>query len=111
MAEIRDPKRPVNQNNRPNNPNNKGVKPPKSRYIIYIVYGLLFVGIFFLWNGSSKVEPIKKEWLDIKEEMSDGDIDKIVFIRNERRGEVTIKKDSLDQSDPHDSAYRTRYHL
>ena len=64
MAEIRDPKRPVNQNNRPNNPNNKGVKPPKSRYIIYIVYGLLFVGIFFLWNGSSKVEPIKKEWLD-----------------------------------------------
>ena len=97
MAEIRDPKRPVNQNNRPNNPNNKGVKPPKSRYIIYIVYGLLFVGIFFLWNGSSKVEPIKKEWLDIKEEMSDGDIDKIVFIRNERRGEVTIKKDSLDQ--------------
>lgn len=97
MAQIRDPKRPVNQNNRPNNPNNKGVKPPKSRYIIYIVYGLLFVGIFFLWNGSSKVEPIKKEWLDIKEEMSDGDIDKIVFIRNERRGEVTIKKDSLDQ--------------
>ena len=97
MAEIRDPKRPVNQNNRPNNSNNKGVKPPKSRYIIYIVYGLLFVGIFFLWNGSSKVEPIKKEWLDIKEEMSDGDIDKIVFIRNERRGEVTIKKDSLDQ--------------
>lgn len=97
MAEIRDPKRPVNQNNRPNNPNNKGVKPPKSRYIIYIVYGLLFVGIFFLWNGSSKVEPIKKEWLDIKEEMSDGDIDKIVFIRNERRGEVNIKKDSLDQ--------------
>lgn len=97
MAEIRDPKRPVNQNNRPNNPNNKGVKPPKSRYIIYIVYGLLFVGIFFLWNGSSKVEPIKKEWLDIKEEMSDGDIDKIVYIRNERRGEVTIKKDSLDQ--------------
>ena len=97
MAEIRDPKRPVNQNNRQNNPNNKGVKPPKSRYIIYIVYGLLFVGIFFLWNGSSKVEPIKKEWLDIKEEMSDGDIDKIVFIRNERRGEVTIKKDSLDQ--------------
>lgn len=97
MAEIRDPKRPVNQNNRPNNPNNKGVKPPKSRYIIYVVYGLLFVGIFFLWNGSSKVEPIKKEWLDIKEEMSDGDIDKIVFIRNERRGEVTIKKDSLDQ--------------
>lgn len=97
MAEIRDPKRPVNQNNRPNNPNNKGVKPPKSRYIIYIVYGLLFVGIFFLWNVSSKVEPIKKEWLDIKEEMSDGDIDKIVFIRNERRGEVTIKKDSLDQ--------------
>ena len=97
MAEIRDPKRPVNQNNRPNNPNNKGVKPPKSRYIIYIVYGLLFVGIFFLWNGSSKVEPIKKEWLDIKEEMSDGDIDKIVFIRNERRGELTIKKDSLDQ--------------
>lgn len=97
MAEIRDPKRPVNQNNRPNNPNNKGVKPPKSRYIIYIVYGLLFVGIFFLWNGSSKVEPIKKEWLDIKEEMSDGDIDKIVFIRNERRGEVTINKDSLDQ--------------
>lgn len=97
MAEIRDPKRPVNQNNRPNNPNNKGVKPPKSRYIIYIVYGLLFVGIFFLWNGSSKVDPIKKEWLDIKEEMSDGDIDKIVYIRNERRGEVTIKKDSLDQ--------------
>lgn len=97
MAEIRDPKRPVNQNNRPSNPNNKGVKQPKSRYIIYIVYGLLFVGIFFLWNGSSKVEPIKKEWLDIKEEMSDGDIDKIVFIRNERRGEVTIKKDSLDQ--------------
>lgn len=97
MAQIRDPKRPVNQNNRPNNPNNKGVKPPKSRYIIYIVYGLLFVGIFFLWNGSSKVEPIKKEWLDIKEEMSDGDIDKIVFIRNERRGEVTINKDSLDQ--------------
>lgn len=97
MAEIRDPKRPVNQNYRPNNPNNKGVKPPKSRYIIYIVYGLLFVGIFFLWNGSSKVDPIKKEWLDIKEEMSDGDIDKIVYIRNERRGEVTIKKDSLDQ--------------
>ena len=97
MAENRQPNNPIN--NRPNNPNlnNRNNRPSKSRYIIYIVYGLLFVGIFFLWNGSSKVEPIKKEWLDIKEEMSDGDIDKIVFIRNERRGEVSIKKDSLDQ--------------
>jgi len=47
-------------------------------------------------GGSS--DPLKKEWIEIKEQiLVSGDVDKIVFIRNENKAEVYIKKDSLEK--------------
>jgi len=65
---------------------------------LFWFYILLFVGLGYMFLTSSGVEPIKKEWIEVKEEiLPSGDIDKVVYIRNEHRGEIYISKDSISQ--------------
>lgn len=79
-----------------NNTNNN--KDPKNK-IIRINIGLswlyipLLVGLLYLAFFSGGSNPQKAEWSDVKEMIVSGDVKDILFIRNDFKGEVTIKPD------------------
>lgn len=81
-----------------NNTNNN--KNPKNK-IIRINVGLswlyipLLVGLLYLAFFSGGSNPQKAEWSDVKEMVASGDVKDILFIRNDFKGEVTIKPDKL----------------
>lgn len=81
-----------------NNTNNN--KDPKNK-IIRINIGLswlyipLLVGLLYLAFFSGGSNPQKAEWSDVKEMVASGDVKDILFIRNDFKGEVTIKADKL----------------
>lgn len=81
-----------------NNTNNN--KEPKNK-IIRINIGLswlyipLLVGLLYLAFFSGGSYPQKAEWCDVKEMVVSGDVKDILFIRNDFKGEVTIKPDKL----------------
>lgn len=81
-----------------NNTNNN--KDPKNK-IIRINIGLswlyipLLVGLLYLAFFSGGSNPQKAEWNDVKEMVASGDVKDILFIRNDFKGEVTIKPDKL----------------
>lgn len=81
-----------------NNTNNN--KEPKNK-IIRINIGLswlyipLLVGLLYLAFFSGGSNPQKAEWSDVKEMVASGDVKDILFIRNDFKGEVTIKPDKL----------------
>lgn len=81
-----------------NNTNNN--KNPKNK-IIRINIGLswlyipLLVGLLYLAFFSGGSNPQKSEWSDVKEMVASGDVKDILFIRNDFKGEVTIKPDKL----------------
>lgn len=81
-----------------NNTNNN--KDPKNK-IIRINIGLswlyipLLVGLLYLAFFSGSSNPQKAEWSDVKEMVVSGDVKDILFIRNDFKGEVTIKPDKL----------------
>lgn len=83
-----------------NNTNNN--KDPKNK-IIRINIGLswlyipLLVGLLYLAFFSGGSNPQKAEWSDVKEMMASGDVKDILFIRNDFKGEVTIKPDKLSK--------------
>lgn len=75
-------------------------KDPKNK-IIRINIGLswlyipLLVGLLYLAFFSGGSNPQKAEWSDVKEMVASGDVKDILFIRNDFKGEVTIKPDKL----------------
>lgn len=81
-----------------NNTNNN--KNPKNK-IIRINIGLswlyipLLAGLLYLAFFSGGSNPQKAEWSDVKEMVVSGDVKDILFIRNDFKGEVTIKPDKL----------------
>lgn len=81
-----------------NNTNNN--KDPKNK-IIRINIGLswlyipLLVGLLYLAFFSGGSNPQKAEWSDVKEMVASGDVKDILFIRNDFKGEVTIKPDKV----------------
>ena len=81
-----------------NNTNNN--KNPKNK-IIRINIGLswlyipLLVGLLYLAFFSGGSNPQKAEWSDVKEMVASGDVKDILFIRNDFKGEITIKPDKL----------------
>lgn len=81
-----------------NNTNNN--KDPKNK-IIRINIGLswlyipILVGLLYLAFFSGGSNPQKAEWSDVKEMVASGDVKDILFIRNDFKGEVTIKPDKL----------------
>lgn len=83
------------QTQRPDNNRNPKLKPPKFNVMwIYLPLLILIGYMYFVgWKGG---EPLKTEWYKVKEEMiPQGDVEKITYIPNETKGEVTIRPDSL----------------
>lgn len=79
-------------NNKPNNKKNIF----KPLFNVMWIYVILLGGIAFMWFTYDGGEPVKTEWIEVKEKMiTNGDVEKIVFVTNLNRAEVYIKKDSI----------------
>lgn len=79
-------------NNKPNNKKNFF----KPVFNVMWIYVILLGGIAFMWFTYDGGEPVKTEWIEVKEKMiTNGDVEKIVFVTNLNRAEVYIKKDSI----------------
>lgn len=80
--------------------NNSKLKPPKLKppkfNVMWIYLPLLMLIGYMYFVGWKGGEPLKTEWYKVKEEMiPNGDVEKITYIPNETKGEVTIRTDSL----------------
>lgn len=87
-----------NGKNGKNNKNNgnKG-KPKVVRINLSWLYILLILGIGWMLLGNSGPAAQKIEWPQVKQMILDGDVKEIHFIRNDFKGNVTIKPDRLGQ--------------
>ena len=73
--------------------NNK--QPKKFTFRISWIYILLLVGIVWMFFNRGGANPQKEEWAEVQQQWLDGDIQEVVFIRNEFEGRVTMRPDSV----------------
>ncbi|GJM27529.1 MAG: ATP-dependent zinc metalloprotease FtsH [Cyclobacteriaceae bacterium] len=82
-----------------NNPNNKNIikPPPKNNYQVWIIATLvaLIVGISYFTNNT---ETISINQSKFEQMVMDDDVDKIVFIKNKEKVEITLKEEALNNS-------------
>lgn len=81
----------ANNSNNKNQPKRKVVRINISS-ILYLVL-LIVIGTSLFRNTGSPAQ--KLEWAQVKEMIQDGDIKEIHFIRNDFKGNITIRPDSL----------------
>lgn len=63
-----------------------------------IIYLLLLVGLGYMWFNSGTADPIKKEWIEVKDNLLvSGDIAKVEYVRNERKAEIYLNKEDLSK--------------
>ena len=75
---------------------NKPQKQFTFRFNFSWFYLLLVLGIgWMLMNNPGAANPQKAEWAEVKEMFREGDIKQIDYIRNDYRGEVTVRPDRL----------------
>ena len=74
---------------------NKQRKPIKFTFRISWLYVLLLVAIGWMFFNQDGANPQKEEWADVRKQWLDGDIQEVVFIRNEYEGRVTMRPDSI----------------
>lgn len=75
------------------NPNK--LKPPKFN-TLWIYVPLIGLIVYMYLFGYKEGDPVKTEWYKVKEQMiPQGDVDKVLFITNLNKAEVSIKQDSL----------------
>ena len=89
-----DPNRKFNPDNIP--PKGEDPQKKKSRFNIYWIYGILFVGIIG-WNlirtvGSAGVETDQQKFYEM---VKQGDVEKVKTIRNKKLVRIFLSKDSL----------------
>ena len=80
-----------------NNNAPRGKKPVKFTFNISWIYILLLVGIGWMFFNQNGANPQKIEWDEVKQQWLAGDIQEVVFVRNEFEGQVTIRPDRLGQ--------------
>lgn len=81
-----------------NNQNKQMSKMWPPKFNVLWIYIILLGAIAYMWSSYDGGEPLKSEWLKVKEQLiSQGDVEKIIFVSNQNRAEVFIKKDSLDK--------------
>lgn len=87
--------------NRKNPRGNKGKNEPQIKFTfswVSVIYMLLLAGLIYMWVSNDKSDPLKREWMDLKSTvLVSGDVEKVVFVRNERKGEIFLRTSSLDK--------------
>lgn len=81
---------------------NKGGKNPQKKIVtvnlgLSWLYILIISGIIWMLFSNSGPNPQKTEWADVKEMIEAGDVKDIVFVRNDYKGEITIRPDRLSK--------------
>ena len=78
------------------NPNNKDRKVFSFTLNLSWIYLLIFLGIgYMLFRNQGSSEPAKIEWEEVQDMVRAGDIQEIVFIRNDFKGEIKVRPDRL----------------
>ncbi len=80
----------------------KGGKNPQNKIVtvnlgLSWLYILIISGIIWMLFSNSGPNPQKTEWADVKEMIEAGDVKDIVFVRNDYKGEITIRPDRLSK--------------
>ena len=80
----------------------KGGKNPQKKIVtvnlgLSWLYILIISGIIWMLFSNSGPNPQKTEWADVKEMIDAGDVKDIVFVRNDYKGEITIRPDRLSK--------------
>ncbi len=78
----------------------KGKQPAGNtgRSIMWGLYLLFAILMFYVMRQYSGGDPVKTEWMTVKEQMIPaGDVEKITYITNRHQAKVFIKKDSLSK--------------
>ena len=80
----------------------KGGKNPQKKIVsvnlgLSWLYILIISGIIWMLFSNSGPNPQKTEWADVKEMIEAGDVKDIVFVRNDYKGEITIRPDRLSK--------------
>jgi len=82
-----------------NNSNNK--KQPKRKVIRINITSILYIVLLVIIGSSlfknSSTPPQKVEWAQVQEMIQNGDVKEIHFIRNDFKGNITIKPESLSK--------------
>lgn len=80
---------------------NGGKNPQKKIFTVNLglswLYILIISGIIWMLFSNSGPNPQKTEWADVKEMIEAGDVKDIVFVRNDFKGEITIRPDRLSK--------------
>ena len=72
-------------------------KPVNIRFNFSWIYMILLIVIVWMFFNQGGANPQKIEWEDVKEQILEGDVKEIVFIRNDFEGRVTIKPDRIEK--------------
>ncbi len=68
------------------------------------IYLLIIAGLIYLLFARMSANPQKIEWAEVKEMVATDDVDKIVFVRNDFRGELSLKSSSVEK-------YKSKYKI
>ena len=83
------------------NDNNKKKGPQKTKVVSinlsWVFYAVLILGLGWAVWGRRSPDPQKVEWADVKEMADTGAVEKIVFVRNDFKGEVSIRPERLEE--------------
>lgn len=79
----------------PNNNNDPKRKVIRVRFNFSWIYLLLVLGIGWLLMNNSSANPQKVEWGEVQEMFLEGDIKEITYVRNNFKGDITIRPDRL----------------
>ena len=81
-----------------NNPSNRSRQPRRGFNWFSLIYLVLLLGLAYMWSSTGTADPLKREWLDVKETLlTSGDVEKLVYVRNEHKGEIFLKQAALDK--------------
>ena len=63
-----------------------------------LIYIFLLLGLAYMWSSTGTANPLKKEWIDVKDGLLvSGDVDKLVYVRNEHKGEIYLRQAALEK--------------
>lgn len=78
------------------NPDTNGKKIFSFTLNLSWIYLLIFLGIgYMLFRNQNSSEPAKIEWEEVQDMVRSGDIQEIVFVRNDFKGEVKVRSERL----------------
>ena len=79
----------------PNNQNDPKKKVYRVKFNFSWLYLILVMGIGWLLLNNTGANPQKIEWAEVKEMFQSGDIKEITYVRNNFKGDITVRPDRL----------------